>query len=360
MGLALKRTTMPAKPAVNATKKVRLNKGDILFREGERSRAMFILQEGSLRLFKKKGQGAIELAVIHRGEVIGEMAFFDGEPRSASAEALSPCKLQMISFDVMQKQLEALPSWVATLIQCVVKRLRATSTKVKQLESNSITYSVGKAGTYVYFSNQDILKFMASLILVSSRYGKDNGKGEKIVNPTFFQLIASSMFLAPLSKLMDFLDIMQEQGLVSMEKHDDTFSIIVHQLDLIDSIMHFIYKENNKADNKKLKITINCLKLLRCAYKFSKNMKGDGETGSCTISLKSAVEKYYPPEKAAALLSADNWDEAVKQQWASAMMSAEDGDVTVELNLNIIKKAVPAVSLLHGIDMMNEKKRENA
>ena len=89
----------------NAPKIVVLNKGDILFKEGERSRGMYILQEGSLRLYKKKGQGFIELAVIHSGEVIGELAFFDGEPRSASAEALSACKLIMVSFEQMEKQL---------------------------------------------------------------------------------------------------------------------------------------------------------------------------------------------------------------------------------------------------------------
>ena len=301
----------PSRPSASkavSPKIVQLNKGDILFKEGDRSRAMYILQEGSLRLFKKKGAGCIELAVIHHGEVIGELAFFDGEPRSASAEALSPCKLIVISFEQMQAQLSHLPSWLKSIIESVVKRLRQASTKVKQLENAGVQYysSDGKAAVYNYMLWPDVLKFLASLLLVASRYGKDNGKGEKSVNPTHFQLIASSMFGAPLSKLMDFLDVLQEQDLVRMEQEGDQFTIIVQHMDILDASMHYIHTEQNKDERKRIFISKPCLKLLKAAYAES-NGKTPDENGICEISIKKAVSRIYGENVVESLVLNENW-----------------------------------------------------
>jgi CRP-like cAMP-binding protein len=230
----------PAKGQVkkpqNAPKVVVLNKGDILFKEGERSRGMYILQEGSLRLYKKKGQGFIELAVIHSGEVIGELAFFDGEPRSASAEALSQCKLIMVSFEQMEKQLGMLPNWLTSLIQSVVKRLRAASTKVKQLESSSVSYyGSGGNATYLYLMLPDVLKFMASMVLVASRHGKEGKNGHVTIGPSILEMVASKMLGAPISKLMDFLDVLQDEKFIKLQKSDDEndgedFRVDIHNL----------------------------------------------------------------------------------------------------------------------------------
>ena len=53
----------------------KLKKGELLFNEGDISKSMYFIQTGTIRLFKKKGNASIELGVIHKGEVIGEMGF---------------------------------------------------------------------------------------------------------------------------------------------------------------------------------------------------------------------------------------------------------------------------------------------
>jgi len=50
-----------------------------------------LVKTGMIRLFKKKGDSQIELDTIHSGQVVGELAFLDGNPRSASGEALTDC-----------------------------------------------------------------------------------------------------------------------------------------------------------------------------------------------------------------------------------------------------------------------------
>src|SRR5690348_3714743 len=76
---------------------VKLKKGQLLFSEGENSRAMYFLKSGMIRIFKKKGDSSIEIDTVHSGQVIGELAFLDGNPRSASGEALTDCELNEIS-----------------------------------------------------------------------------------------------------------------------------------------------------------------------------------------------------------------------------------------------------------------------
>jgi len=349
------------KAAAPPPKVLNLQKGDILFKEGDRSRAMYILQEGSLRLFKKKGAGCIELAVIHHGEVIGEMAFFDGEPRSASAEALAPCKLLVISFEQMSLSLTRLPSWLSSLIQSVVKRLRVTSTKVKQLENAGVQYYSGsKAATYQYMALSEVLRFLAALLLSASRYGKDNGRGEKTVSPNTFQLIAVNMFGAPLSKLMDFLDVLQEEDFVRLEKQDNQFTIVIQHVEFIDSAMHYVHNQNTKEDNKKTKISIPCMKLLRAVYGATNGKKPD-EKGLCEISLKVAVKKMYGPAQVDSLVINENWGPIVKAGWATALTASKDGtDVITKVNLEEFRKRVPAVALIIAVEELNEKKRENA
>ena len=69
-----------------------LKAGEALFHDGDVADSLFIIQKGQLRLFKPKGKGFIELAVLRSGEVIGEMAYFDddgsGKKRSCSAAAI--------------------------------------------------------------------------------------------------------------------------------------------------------------------------------------------------------------------------------------------------------------------------------
>ena len=69
----------------------KLEQNEILFNDGEHADSLYIIQRGQLRLFKPKGKGFIEIAVLRAGEVIGEMAYFDednGRKRSCSASAL--------------------------------------------------------------------------------------------------------------------------------------------------------------------------------------------------------------------------------------------------------------------------------
>lgn len=62
--------------------------GETIFRESERGTTLYFVVDGEVRISKNiPGSGEEALAILHPGEVFGEMALVDGRPRSADAVA---------------------------------------------------------------------------------------------------------------------------------------------------------------------------------------------------------------------------------------------------------------------------------
>src|SRR3954469_11463229 len=112
----------PAGAAAPGPQTRRLKKGETLFAEGENSRAMYYVKSGMIRIFKKKGDSSIEIDTIRSGQILGELAFMDGNPRSASGEALTDCELTEISGPTFQAVFNQMPEWLKILLKTIVGR----------------------------------------------------------------------------------------------------------------------------------------------------------------------------------------------------------------------------------------------
>lgn len=70
------------------SKERKLKPGEVLFREGDRGDAMYVVVDGKVRIGKQiPGAGEEALAFMERGDWFGEMALIDNQPRSAEATA---------------------------------------------------------------------------------------------------------------------------------------------------------------------------------------------------------------------------------------------------------------------------------
>ena len=69
-----------------------LNRGHVVLRHGEQSRELYVTLTGELAVLVP-GEGPRRVAQIHAGEIFGEMAAVNGEPRSASVVAVTPSRL---------------------------------------------------------------------------------------------------------------------------------------------------------------------------------------------------------------------------------------------------------------------------
>lgn len=104
-------------------------RGTLMFIEGETSSEMFIIRSGKVKVLKQEGDKTIELAVLGTGSVLGELSLLDHQPRSATAQVVEDVKATVIDEKLFDTTMKVLPTWLANIIQLVVRRLRETMKK---------------------------------------------------------------------------------------------------------------------------------------------------------------------------------------------------------------------------------------
>jgi CRP-like cAMP-binding protein len=112
--------------------------GSYLFRENDRSRELFIIQSGTVKIYKKSGVHDIELAELSKGAVLGEMALIDGKPRSASAKVIDECTTIVIDSDTFFNNISEVPTWFMPIIKMACQKIRQANL---QLKSDPIEYA---------------------------------------------------------------------------------------------------------------------------------------------------------------------------------------------------------------------------
>jgi predicted CoA-binding protein/signal transduction histidine kinase len=113
---------------------VRLGAGQELFAEGSPGDKAYVIQEGELEIIKTSGERPVLLALRRSGEVIGEIALLEDEPRMASVRARGPAVLLAISQEQFNQLLNTSPSAVRTIMNTVLNRWRNVTAALRQSE----------------------------------------------------------------------------------------------------------------------------------------------------------------------------------------------------------------------------------
>jgi len=72
--------------------------GDLVFKEGDAARDMFVVIGGEMEVLKRSQSGVdARVAVLGPGDWFGEMSILDVQPRSATVRVLAPSKLLRVS-----------------------------------------------------------------------------------------------------------------------------------------------------------------------------------------------------------------------------------------------------------------------
>src|SRR3954451_15716604 len=89
---------------------IELAGGTTLFAQGERDDSLYLVISGRLRALRRNDEGeTVALGDIARGETVGEIAFFTGEPRMATITAVRDSVLARFSSSVFRELLLAYP-----------------------------------------------------------------------------------------------------------------------------------------------------------------------------------------------------------------------------------------------------------
>ena len=110
-----------------------LSEGDVLMREGDQANFVYILKKGSLKAVTEKSGNTVVLGTVQPGEFVGEMAYINGEARSASIIALSDCELIEIPVNKLDHILFQKPAWSKALVRTLSKRVSSGNEKTAKL-----------------------------------------------------------------------------------------------------------------------------------------------------------------------------------------------------------------------------------
>jgi CRP/FNR family transcriptional regulator, cyclic AMP receptor protein len=108
-------------------------KRTIILSEGDSGDMLYLLLEGSVRVYGEDGSGKeVTYGQIDAPSYFGEMSL-DGGPRSASIEALSPCTCALITRERVKAQLANQPDLAWELITKIIGRARSATQTVRSM-----------------------------------------------------------------------------------------------------------------------------------------------------------------------------------------------------------------------------------
>ena len=335
-----------------------LKPGEILFNDGENANSLFIIQKGQLRLFKPKGSGFIEIAVLRAGEVIGEMAYFDnagGGKRSCSASAMVTSEVIEISFTAFGKTMEGLNPWFKTIINTLADRLRSTNSRVKELESNSssVSYGDGKHAGYEFFKSKDIIKILGTLYLVYKSHGEKHERGT-LVHKKTLNLYSHEIFGIIESKMDEMIFILSDIGIMEvLDDHDGMpKNLVVKNLDTLRSYFIFYNTEKHLTDDKKLKIGKKCQTFLENIWK---KISNDTPTDEPMVMVGiSELLKHWEDKKM--FIGVEALNDAKEYGIVGDVIIMDDESLSVEVNYLKLKRQLPNIKLMNRIQASNDEK----
>lgn len=101
---------------------IHLAKDDAFFAESEPGENLYLLLKGEVRLFRRKRV----LDIVRPGEIFGEISAITGNPRTAWAIAITPCKALQLNPEQFRKALRENPEFALMLMSIMVNRTRVT------------------------------------------------------------------------------------------------------------------------------------------------------------------------------------------------------------------------------------------
>jgi CRP/FNR family transcriptional regulator, cyclic AMP receptor protein len=112
----------------------RLPRGTVIFAKGDPSTGLMGVLAGEVKISAPSADGReIVLTTMHEGDIFGEIALLDGQPRTADATAITDCELMVIERRDFIPFLHSQPDVTLQIIEILCSRLRRTTEQVQDV-----------------------------------------------------------------------------------------------------------------------------------------------------------------------------------------------------------------------------------
>lgn len=110
----------------------RFGDGELIFVRGDPGASLFVVAAGQVRLSLAAADGReVLLAIVGPGQLFGELAFLDGQGRSADAAAQGACVLLSLEGRHLLSVLQRSPEAALRFLELVCARTRAATSRIE-------------------------------------------------------------------------------------------------------------------------------------------------------------------------------------------------------------------------------------
>lgn len=135
-----------AREVMSSMDAVRMERGDIIFHEGDQGDRLYVITEGKIKLGCTSTDGRENLlAILGPSEMFGELSLFDPGPRTATATAVAETQLIGLGNEQLRQLLHNHPRIALTLLAALARRLRRTNENLADLVFTDVPGRVAKA-----------------------------------------------------------------------------------------------------------------------------------------------------------------------------------------------------------------------
>ncbi|MGZ4371120.1 MAG: cyclic nucleotide-binding domain-containing protein [Gaiellaceae bacterium] len=108
--------------------------GEVVCRQGEPGNCMYLVQEGEVEIVHEEAGVETLLGRLRAGDIVGEMAIFDRQPRSATVRVAGRARLLTLDKRAFLRQISEDPSLAFRILKQLSLRIRALSAELARIE----------------------------------------------------------------------------------------------------------------------------------------------------------------------------------------------------------------------------------
>ncbi len=323
----------------------KLEKGQLLFREGDASDSMYVVKKGRISITKTKGDSEVELANMGPGQMFGEMAFFDQKPRSANARAIAESEIIALPFANLEAHFKAMPEWLKSMVKTINEHLREANKKIKILER-------AQGADNKTFPPHTITKLCAIIGLVTERYGEKDDKG-LVVPTTLLRNYTIQVFQEPTTKMEKMQQILQSIGVMTIEDlGEGKKKITVLKHDFIMSFIEFYNDWLFKEESKRILVEEKDLPILKALLFYGRKQTPD-DKGQVKVSLNAIQNESM--KDLGYVVSLNDYASVIDKKLVGEKSSEKDG-VAISYDFKILDRIFPFWELIYIIDKYDRSK----
>ena len=195
----------------------RYGAGEVVFREGDGGDTCYIVRSGLARAVRQHSDGrSITLSHFAAGDIFGELAMFDEEPRSATVDVIDEVEVVAIPGREMQRLMREHPGIAVKLNAALAQRLRATNERLARQ------------------SFQTVQSRVASVLAQMVAAARSDGEGEGDVVVALTQADLAKLAGSSRESASRFLATLERSGVITQGRG----RLTVHDPDALEGYVY--------------------------------------------------------------------------------------------------------------------------